>query len=197
MVVLGWVEVRHYVGVQGEVGGGWRSGPTEGAVVLVLCPSGFCDGEMDQPGFSYHLSCRLQEEEGMSSGSRVGMEDVVDLLRNKVFGGLAAVTGTLFTLVSGLLGLGYGTVRFISNYVLRLYPMRMLDTSPCFSQVQFKFRLYCPGSLDAGAMLMVTTVVGGRWEAMHSLGVIQFTGIGGTKDDHNLRVGVVLCVHAT
>lgn len=138
MVVLGWVEVRHYVGVQGEVGGGWRSGPTEGAVVLVLCPSGFCDGEMDQPGFSYHLSCRLQEEEGMSSGSRVGMEDVVDLLRNKVFGGLAAVTGTLFTLVSGLLGLGYGTVRFISNYVLRLYPMRMLDTSPCFSQVQFK-----------------------------------------------------------
>ncbi|EMS51649.1 hypothetical protein TRIUR3_27746 [Triticum urartu] len=58
-------------------------------------------------------------------------------------------------------------------------------------------QLYCPGSLEAGATLMVTTVVGGRREAMHPLGVIQFTGIGGTKDDRNLRVGVVLCPHAT
>ena len=55
MVVLGWVEVRHCVGVRGEVGGGWRSGPTEGAAVLVLCSSGFCDGEMDPPEFSFPL----------------------------------------------------------------------------------------------------------------------------------------------
>ena len=34
----------------------------------------------------------------MSSGIRIGMEDVVDLLRNKVFGGLAAVTGILLSL---------------------------------------------------------------------------------------------------
>lgn len=34
----------------------------------------------------------------MSSGSRIGMEDAVDLLRNKVFGGLVAVTGILLSL---------------------------------------------------------------------------------------------------
>ena len=46
-------------------------------------------------------------------------------------------------------------------------------------------------------MLMVTTAVGGRREAMHSPDVIHFTGIGGTKGDHNLHVGVALCAHAT
>ena len=35
----------------------------------------------------------------MSSGCRIGMEDAVDLLRNKVFGGLAVVTG-MFLLLS-------------------------------------------------------------------------------------------------
>ena len=45
------------------------------------------------------LSCRLYEEEEMSSGNITGMEDVVNLLHNKVFGGLAVVTG-MFLLLS-------------------------------------------------------------------------------------------------
>lgn len=58
-------------------------------------------------------------------------------------------------------------------------------------------RLYFPGSREAGATLVVTAAVGGRREAMHSLGVVQFIGIGATKDDHNLRVGAALCVRST
>lgn len=57
-------------------------------------------------------------------------------------------------------------------------------------------RFYCLGNRSGGACLMAKAAMASEASALHSLGVIQFNGSGGTKTEKDLKAGVALCARA-
>ncbi|CAL0328017.1 unnamed protein product [Lupinus luteus] len=57
-------------------------------------------------------------------------------------------------------------------------------------------RFYCLQNRRSGACLMAKAAMKSHAPALFSLGVIQFNGSGGTKNDKNLQAGVALCARA-
>lgn len=55
---------------------------------------------------------------------------------------------------------------------------------------------YCLGNRSGGASLMAKAAMASEASALHSLGIIQFNGSGGTKREKDLKAGVALCARA-
>ncbi|KAE9604268.1 hypothetical protein Lal_00001706 [Lupinus albus] len=58
-------------------------------------------------------------------------------------------------------------------------------------------RFYCLKNRASGLSLMAKAAMKSHAPALYSLGVIQFNGSGGTKQDKDLRAGVALCARAS
>ncbi|KAE8698912.1 F-box protein [Hibiscus syriacus] len=55
---------------------------------------------------------------------------------------------------------------------------------------------YCLENRESGASLIAKAAINSHAPALYSLAVIQFNGSGGSKNDKDLRAGVVLCARA-
>ncbi|MBA0744147.1 hypothetical protein Gogos_006784 [Gossypium gossypioides] len=68
------------------------------------------------------------------------------------------------------------------------------NVEACYTLGMIQF--YCLQNRGSGASLLAKAAIKSHAPALYSLGVIQFNGSGGSKNDKDLRAGVALCARA-